>query len=134
MEVNGKLFVALLLLQIALLVVYAFPTGSESELTPSAARNLRAAVRYQYTKANEAQNKMSLAENDNDVDGYVHWLKIMREADIKLHKLAAEYYELRDYLEAKIWNGELEIKNFNKIYEKSTAASILDHLLFKVRH
>lgn len=135
MRVSWNILTAFLLSQFALLLgINAFPTGSEKDLTPTAARNMRATIRYQYVKANEAQNKMSIAENNNDVDSYAHWLKVMREADAKINKLSVDYYELRDYLEAKIWTGEMEIKNFNKIHEKSTAASILDHLLFRAKY
>lgn len=99
--------------------------------TPSIARNVRASARYHYMKANQAQNNMYKAENDDDVDEYEKWLQIMREEDQKLGIDAAKYEELRDYLEAKIWTGELVIKNFQMLHEKGDMASILDHLTFR---
>lgn len=127
------LFAVLLLTIEGICHGFQFVGISNEELSPTAARDHRAAARYHYVKANEAQNRMKRAEEDDDVDGYEKWLNIMRDEDRDMWNAINKYNELRDYLEAKIWTGELEIKNFKKQYEKGTAASILDHLLFRVR-
>lgn len=109
---------------------YEYLNGSPEELTPSAARNFRAAAKFHYGRANDAQNKMLNADTNDDIDDYVLWRNTMRKEDLKMWKNIHKYEELRDYLEAMIWdNGE--IKGFQKTYEKSTAASIVDHLLGK---
>lgn len=131
----GKpLYLALLILSsTSLCLGFQFIGSSEKELSPSAARDHRAAAKYHYVKANEAQNKMGIAEREDDVDSYERWLKKMRKHDQEMWDAINKYLELRDYLEARIWTGEMEIKNFRKIYEKSTAASILDHLTFRAK-
>lgn len=106
----------------------------ESESNPHTARNLRASARYHYTRANEAQNMMFQAENDDDVDGYEKWLQIMREEDEKMHRDGNKYEELRDYLEAKIRMGELHIEGFENRYDKDTLSSIVDLLTFRAKH
>lgn len=108
--------------------------GTDDHLSPTEARNLRAKARFHFSKANEAQAKMFDAEDKDDVDGYEKWLQVMREHDDKMNEAAAKYEELRDYLEAKIWAGELEIKGFDRIYEKSSLSSIMDHLTFRAKH
>jgi len=109
-------------------------TSSEShDFSPTMARNVRAEARYHFMMANNAQEKMFQAENNDDVDAYEKWLNVMREEDRKLNQAATKYEEIRDYLEAKIWCGELEIKGFNKKYEKGTMASIFDHLTLRAK-
>lgn len=105
----------------------------DSEKSPTDARNLRAAARYHWSLANNAQNKMLEAVRVDDVDGYEKWLEVMREEDEKWQEKATEYDQIRDILEAKIRNGELEIQNFQQRYEKGTLASIVDHLTGRAR-
>lgn len=100
----------------------------------SEARNLRADARYHFTKANEAMDKMFDAEANGDVDEYEKWLQVMRREDQKLLSASSEYEKLRDYLEARIWQGKIVIANFDKLYEKSTAQSIMDHLTFRAEY
>lgn len=95
---------------------------------------MRAAARYHRMKADEAQNKLFYAENNDDVDEYEKWLAVMREEDRKLHEAAEKYEEVRDYLEAKIWQGELIIEGFEKRYAKGTLASIFDHITMRAKY
>lgn len=108
--------------------------GSENDLTASAARNIRADARYYFTKANDAMDKMFKAEEEDDVDNYAKYLDEMRSYDKKLIDASTRYEQLRDYLEAKIWQGAIVIEGFDLLYEKGTWESILDHLTFRVRH
>lgn len=108
--------------------------GTENDLTATAGRNLRADARYYFTKANEAMDNMFRAEEDDDVDSYVKHLEDMRSYDKKLIDASTRYEQLRDFLEAKIWQGQLVIEGFDLLYEKTNWNSILDHLTFRVKH
>lgn len=104
------------------------------DATPREARKIRRDARFFYEKANEAHNEMVDAEKNNDVEGYEKWRNIMREWDRKLNAAVERYDEIRDYLEAKIWNGELIIDGFTKRYQKSDLRSITDYLTLNVRN
>lgn len=141
MKVSEKIFALLYLTVCVLVLATRFNVfgldiigGTEEDLTASRARDLRAEARYHLTKANEAMDKMFEAEEANNVDDYADHLQEMRREDMLLVEASNKYDNLRDYLEAKIWQGKIKIENFNLIYEKSTGESILDHLLFRVQH
>lgn len=102
--------------------------------TPAMVRDVRAEARYHFKKANLAQENMYNAERLGDVDMYETNRNIMRQEDLKMIIAGEKYEEMRDSLEAQIWSGQLEIEGFDKVYEKSTASSILDHLLLKAKH
>ena len=109
-------------------------TNDPSEWDATFARNLRSECRVIFSKANEAQNQMFKMENEDDVNGYEKYLGIMRESDKKLAKCVGKYTQVRNFLEAKIWRGELIIDGFNMNYEKSTIDSLKDHLTGKVKY
>lgn len=137
MKVSEKILVILYLTICILVLADKFDCfglrviGNESEMTPSKGRNLRAEARYHFMKANDAMDKMFAAEENNDVEEYAKWLSEMRKEDIRLIEASDRYEKLRDYLEARIWQGKMNIENFKMLYEKSTFDSILDHLTFR---
>lgn len=106
----------------------------EKVMTPARARDIRAKARFHFKKANLAQEKMHEAERLGDVDMYEKNLSIMRQEDLKMVIAGEEYEEIRDFLESQIYTGQLEIEGFEKMYEKGTAASILDHLTFRAKY